>query len=311
MFSHRFGKVRHMFIKREIPHKINGQTYYDCVTAYGYGGPVICECLPDKRKELVREFYKAFALHCSKEKIVSEFIRFHPVINNAEDFKEVYDVHYMRVTVGTNLKDYEDPVASEFTSVTRRNVRRALKKGVEYRVLERPADLEAFKEIYYKTMERKQVDDYYFFNDDYFKSLLQCFRDNLLVTEASYQGRVIAMMLSFRYNNLLHTHLSGSYEEYHHLYPVYMMQYGITLWGKEHGYHLLHGGGGRTNNPEDTLYGFKKQFGMHTAFQFYIGKKIWLQDIYLQLCEMENVDSHIEFFPAYRSKSVLIHKTET
>ena len=37
------GKIRNMFIKRPVPWTINGIQYYDAVTPYGYGGPIICE----------------------------------------------------------------------------------------------------------------------------------------------------------------------------------------------------------------------------------------------------------------------------
>ena len=43
VFEHRssIGIVNHMFIKREIPITIDNTTYYDLVTPYGYGGPLI------------------------------------------------------------------------------------------------------------------------------------------------------------------------------------------------------------------------------------------------------------------------------
>lgn len=44
------GFIRHMFIKREIPIKINGETYYDLVTPYGYGGPLIIKYSNEKKE---------------------------------------------------------------------------------------------------------------------------------------------------------------------------------------------------------------------------------------------------------------------
>ncbi len=38
-YSSAFGNVYHLFIKREIPVRVNNKTYYDLVTPYGYGGP--------------------------------------------------------------------------------------------------------------------------------------------------------------------------------------------------------------------------------------------------------------------------------
>src|SRR6478735_1307981 len=92
-FNYKFGIIKNQFIKREIPIRINNEIYYDIVTPYGYGGPVI--------------------IKCEENKIVSEFIRFHPILENAEDFTSVYDVKCIRKTLGTNLKDFEDPFQIE------------------------------------------------------------------------------------------------------------------------------------------------------------------------------------------------------
>ncbi|UJF26114.1 hypothetical protein [Planococcus sp. 107-1] len=35
------GEVRHLYIKKEIPFRLEGEVYYDLVTPYGYGGPLI------------------------------------------------------------------------------------------------------------------------------------------------------------------------------------------------------------------------------------------------------------------------------
>ena len=302
-FEHTFGKIQHMYIKRKIPEQIDARDYYDIVTPYGYGGPVILESHGEYREELVREFHKAFARHCAHQRIVSEFIRFHPLLDNAKDFQEVYDVHFMRPTVGTNLLAHNDPVNVELSKSARKNIRRALREGVKYRVNENPDNLEAFKQVYYTTMNRKNADAYYYFNDEYFDALINTLGNYLIVTEALYKGKIIGMMLTFKYNKILHTHLSGTYEEYHHLYPVYVMQYAITRWGKEKEYHLLHGGGGLTNSLDDSLYLFKKQFGKHESSGFQVGKKVWNSEIYSALCKFTDANSDDGFFPAYRAKA--------
>ncbi|NLM45162.1 MAG: GNAT family N-acetyltransferase, partial [Clostridiales bacterium] len=89
------GTVYHMFIKREIETKVDDTVWYDLITPYGYGGPIIKRCEAGKENALVNEFGHAFAQYCKENNIVSEFIRFHPVIKNSELFKDIYDVIYM------------------------------------------------------------------------------------------------------------------------------------------------------------------------------------------------------------------------
>lgn len=196
-FRHPLGSIRHMFIKRRIPLKVNGNTYFDIVTPYSYGGPLIEDCTSEGKEELVKEFMQEFQAYCTEHRIISEFIRFQPVIG-----------------VG----------------------------------------------------------------------------------------------MSFVYDNMIHTHLSGTLNDFQHLPPSYILQYSLVEWGKKNGIDPIHDGGGRTNSPNDKLYLFKKQFGRTTRFKFHTGKKIWNAPIYEELCKEVNVDIDEEFFPAYRS--AMVQETE-
>lgn len=86
------GKVRHSFIKREISVQIRGEVYYDITTPCAYGGPVVFDCPEDDKWELVDEFQIAFQAFCEENKIVSEYVRFDPVLSNVLDFVSIYEV---------------------------------------------------------------------------------------------------------------------------------------------------------------------------------------------------------------------------
>lgn len=301
IYENQYGKIKHQFIKREIPENLwDQEKLYDIITPYGYGGPVILEAEEQEKEQLVKGFYEEFSKYCESEGIVSEFIRFHPIVNNALDFKDVYHPIWDRNTLGTNLKDFEDPVLSEFSKRCRKNVRQALNKGVSYRITCQPDNLEDFKAIYYDTMKRNDASDYYYFDDDYFKMCLEYFKQNILLIEAVYEGKTIAAGMYFLYNKTIHVHLSGTLQEYLHLSPAYVLRYALTLWGKENGYELIHHGGGRSNREDDNLFLFKRQFAEHTKFDFYIGKKIWMPEKYTQICSKNNKSEESDFFPAYR-----------
>ena len=295
------GKISNLFIKREIPILLDGKKYYDITTPYGYGGPIIEECKANKN-ELLNKYNEQFTKYCNENNIVSEFVRFHPLVNNAIDFKEIYNVIYMRKTLGTNLEKYEDPMAEEYSKSCRKNIRQCKNKGVTYKVTEAPEDISKFKDIYYSTMDRNNATEYYYFKDEYFDKILKYFPKNIITVEAIYEDKTIAMGLYFIYNKILHIHLSGTLSEYLYLSPAYMLRYGATMWAKENGYKIIHHGGGRSNSAEDTLYLFKKNFAKNTDYDFYIGKKIFNQDIYNKLCKAKNTEDDNGFFPAYRKE---------
>lgn len=297
-FENELGKITNQFLIREIPEKVDGKIYYDIVTPYGYGGPVI-EKISGEKQKLIDEFQKSFSNYCIQNNIVSEFVRFHPIIKNYEDFGKVYNAVYMRKTLITKL-DEPDPVQNQFGKSCRKNIRQAINKGISYKVTKSPETLENFKEIYYSTMDRNNATDYYYFDDEYFESILKNYKNNIILVQAVYENKVIATGLYFIYNNIIHIHLSGTLSEYLYLSPAYILRYAVTLWGTQNGYKLIHHGGGTSNSEENGLYLFKRNFAKKYDADFYIGKKIWNQEIYNKLCELKNVDKNEAFFPAYR-----------
>lgn len=292
------GKVTNRFLIREIPEKINGTSYFDIVTPYGYGGPVIENILGDKQN-LLDEYEDRFSKYCNENNIVSEFVRFHPLVKNYIDFEKTYNPIYMRKTLVTKL-DEDDVVQNQFGKSCRKNIRQAINKGISFKVTKSPEDYKTFEYIYYSTMDRNNATEYYYFEDEYFSKILRDFKENTILVEAIYEGKTIAAGLYFIYDKTIHIHLSGTLTEYLFLSPAYILRYAVTLWGIENGYKLIHHGGGRSNDENDNLYLFKKNFAKLYDADFYIGKKVWNKEIYDKLCELKNVNKDEEFFPAYR-----------
>lgn len=294
------GEIDNQFIKREIPIKIYGKKFYDIVTPYGYGGPYIVECI--NKDELLKDYETQFGDYCANNDIVAEFVRFHPLFHNEKDLGKIYNPIYSRRTLGTNLKDFDNPVQSEFSKTCRQNIRKKLAMGMSYKVTVNPNNLEAFKECYYSTMDRNQASGYYYFDDEYFKKIHKYYGPNTILVETVLDDKTIAAGLYYVCNKVIHIHLSGTLKDYLYLSPAYILRYGATKWGKENGYEMIHHGGGRTSSEEDTLYLFKKQFAKNTSFDFYLGKKIWDQQVYDELCKQTGVSKNEEFFPAYRKE---------
>ena len=68
--------------------------------------------------------------------------------------------------------------------------------------------------------------------------------------------KVIAAGFYILSDGVIHAHLSGTLKEYIHLSPAYIVKYATALWGKEHGFRLVHYGGGTSRDPENSLYLF-------------------------------------------------------
>lgn len=294
------GYIINQFIKRKIPFIIKNNEYYDIVTPYGYGGPYIC--WTNNKEKLLKEYKNEFKRYCEKNNIVAEFVRFHPIYENFKDFKEIYNCKFNRYTLATNIKDFDDPIAAEFSKHCKKTIRQVLRTGVQFKMIEKPTEeeMEIFKRIYYLNMERKKAEEYYFFDNKYFEKIYKYFYDKIVIAESIYNNKVIAAGLYFITDNNVHAHLSGTDTQYLYLSPAYILKYGTAIWAKEKKYNLIHYGGGTSTSLDDPLYLFKCKFAQNTKKEFWIGKKIWNQDIYEQLCRITGNSTNEEYFPAYR-----------
>lgn len=300
-FECEYGVITNLFLKRKINIPLsNGIQYYDLVTPYGYGGPVI-HSTTDKEK-LIAAYMDDFRSFTIQENIIAEFVRFHPILGNAIDFKEAYNATYDRKTVGTTLT-YDDVVGTEFSKHKRKIIRQILKNPkIRYLVDENPDSLDDFIEIYYSTMDRDGADDYYYFNKTYFQQMLDTLRGHITTGKVFLGENLIAMGVYLRYGKYLHAHLSGTLSEYLEYSPAYILKYALAIYGHDKGYKVIHYGGGSSRSEENGLYKFKRDFGKNTVFDFYFAKKIWNEEVYKSICDAVGADTNTEFFPAYRKE---------
>ena len=293
------GAVRNMFIKRTLPVSIDPeQKYFDIVSPYGYGGPLIVDSQGDKNG-LVRSYNAAFMEYCNANNIISEFVRFHPILKNHIDFKDVYRTIHMRKTVVTYLDPEDDILLDHFSKSARKNINRAIREGVKVEVIEEPEDLSSFTEIYYDTMERNDADDYYYFPKEYFEGICRLLRDYTINVNIYVDNTRIASGVYFIYGKIMQIHLSGTKREYLHLSPAYLLRYAAMNWAKDHGVEIVHHGGGTTNDPDDTLLRFKQRFSKDENIDYYVGQKIHNEEVYNKLVHRACVKDK-GYFPVYR-----------
>ena len=162
-----------------------------------------------------------------------------------------------------------------------------------------PDIFEIFWTIYNETMDKNNAEEYYYFEKDFYKSILNDLPYNSLIFYAFYHGKVIAASIMLTVNRRINYHLSGSLSEFSSLAPMNLILYETALWGCSNGYISLYLGGG-VGSEEDSLYKFKKSFYRHDDVKkFHIGKKIFNQEKYDELLNLsESISS--EFFPSYR-----------
>lgn len=272
--------------------KIGRDVFYDFVTPYGYSGWLIEG--DSKNTELFIEYEE----WCKDHNIVCEFVRYHPMLDNALKTDGFYDVTVLGNTVAIDLSS-TDIIWNNLTSKNRNMVRKAQKSGVTIYHGNSSEMYETFKKIYTETMDYDKAAAYYYFENDFYNSI----RDNLpnesQIFCAEVGGKTIANSIIIFANGYMNYHLSGSIKEYQNLAPSNLLLYEAALWGCKNGFRSLHLGGG-VGSREDSLYKFKKSFNRNESREFAIGKKIYLYDVYEKLTLMKKPDSEGGFFPKYR-----------
>ena len=273
--------------------KIEKNTLFDFATPYGYGGWLIegdGDITP-----LLLEYEK----WCVEHNIVSEFVRYHPIINNANDTKSFYDVLPLGKTISMDLSSPEI-IWANLTSKNRNMIRKAQKAGIKIFRGNLPENYAVFKEIYDLTMLSDDARPYYFFNNEFYESIRNDLSEKGQTFWAELDGKIIASSIMISVNGYMNYHLSGSLRNYQHLAPTNLLLYEAALWGSKNGYKSFHLGGG-VGSKEDGLYKFKCAFNRSETNQFAIGRKIYLKDVYDELSELNNSGAEGTFFPKYRA----------
>lgn len=306
-FENDYGRVANVFLLRDLyadkrlAVNINENNYFDITTAYGYGGPIFEATDLEKLRE---NYLKVFGKVCRELNIISEFIRFHPIIKNHIFLDTAYDVKSTRKTIFMDLSNGEEMVWRDFESNNRRNILKAQRSGIDIIHGKDKYLIEEFKRLYIKTMKRDNANQYYFFNDNFFFSTVEKLKDNSVIFAAVYEKKIIASSIILFSKDLIHYHLGGSDEDYLNLRPNNLLLYEVARWGCIEGKKIFHLGGG-VNGDGDNLFRFKRSFSKTNSLNFYLGKNIHNENVYEKLVKFRidndrSFDINTNYFPKYR-----------
>lgn len=257
--------------------------YYDWETPYGYGGPLMDALISKESKDL---FKSEIFEYCRKHMIVSQFVRFHPLLKNYEVMPEVIETRYLRDTVYIDTASPE-LIMSNMDSKNRNMVRKAQKNGVTI-VKKDITEFDDFISMYEETMKKNEAEEYYTFHRDYFESL-KTMEDNAVIFYAMYENIPISGSIMYYNDRYMHYHLSGSDIEYRKYSPSNLLLYEAACWASKHGIKQFHLGGGMA--PNDSLFGFKKQFNKNGKASFVVGRTIFKQDTYEELLNIRKEEN--------------------
>lgn len=274
--------------------KIEEDIWFDFVTPYGYGGWLI---EGENNQGILFETYQKW---CQNHNVISEFVRYHPVLKNNQFSDGFYDVKAIGETIALDL-DSPELIWNNLISKNRNMVRKAQRSGIEIYNGRYPEIFKEFRIIYNATMDKDGANDYYYFKPEFYGSVLYDLPEEAQVFYAVLNGKVLAASIMLAANGRLNYHLSGSVKEYQNLAPSNLLLYKAALWGCANGCKTFHLGGG-VGSAKDGLYKFKSSFYKGQPYRFHIGRKVYNQDKYDELVGLRDQGEIQDrgFFPKYR-----------
>ncbi len=269
----------------------------DIASPYGYGGYLRSSDQVD-----MESFYAMFKQYCQENNIISEFIRFHPILKNHHYSPKDIKTELWNETVAIDLTKDESEIFTGTSPTCRNAIRQAQKNDVTIEYDENFKYLDDFYDIYIKTMTRVQAHDYYLFPREWFSDVVRLLAGNVHLFHAFYQGSIIASALNLHSGPFVQGHLGGALFEMRHLRPTNLLYYEIALWSKKHGFKIYNLGGGL--KPNDNLFKYKASFSP-LRLEFYIGKVIHNQNFYNFLTDLKSDFEGVHlldapYFPEYR-----------
>lgn len=273
IFSFSYNEGDFSFKNRSIKSPINGTTYYDLSSPYGYSGYYAnTEDLGFLQRAIKQQTQVAL-----EQNIIAEFIRFHPLYSKAQSFQPFLDFFSQeRLIVEVELD--MDKRWENYGSKERNKMRKALKT---FEVNE-SRDVENFYHLYCETMDKRNAQDFYYFSKEYFQKLLEL--KNTIMLESRQNGELHSMSIFLFDTMTSYYHLTANSTDH------ISQQSGATRSILEHFFQIAEKknikscilGGGTTSNHDDSLFLFKKQFSPIIK-PFFIGGKIYNHQVFLEL----------------------------
>lgn len=303
------GRVWYVYVRRPLAAlpeaaaaRLEGD-WYDTITPNrGYGGPVCAVEGP----ELLAAFRAAFDAHAREAHLVTEFVRFHPLLENHRHLGGAMQVRYDRETVCVDLTRDADALLARYHHRHRDRIRKAQASGLRFQLLEGAAaagQVAAFYPVYRATMDRVGSTPYWYHSEAYLRRLFAGFGDAAVLGAVFDGARLVGGAVCLRDPEVLHYWLSGSDADAQRLGTNPFLLHHLALWAKGRGCRGFFLGGGHVGR--DSLFLFKYRFDPDGLRGYHVGTRVHLPEVQARLVEgwrrVHGAEPPAHFFPPYRA----------
>lgn len=235
-----------------------GTEWFGASSPYGYGGPLSTS----EDAGFLRAAWSAYANWMEAQRVVAEYLRFHPLPANDRFYGG--QVQENRQVVCIDLAA-GDPQAGYATRL-RQTLKKAGRAGLHYeeRPLSAPGQAAAFGAYYRDAMRAIGADGFYLFEDDYFQAFADTHGPGQarlgLVTHSDHGDNWLAACLLLDAPALREYHLAASAPAGRPLGAASFALHGAALAAKARGASAFYLGGGTDRREDNPLLFFKGGF---------------------------------------------------
>jgi hypothetical protein len=297
-----YGVVLFPFILRPLSSEPWGTQYpnkCDIITPYGYGGPFAWG-RPDSQV-----FWHRFRKWATNSNVVSLFARLSLFEDQLIPFSGCVQVRSSNIV--RTLEMPIDELWMDYEHKVRKNVKKARRSGLDVEVDYNGAHLDEFMSVYHETMERRDADEFYYFTEDFFNTIVKCLAGNCVFFHVTLEGQVVSTELVLLSTNHMYSFLGGTRANALKLRANDLLKHAIIQWGLDNGKTAYVLGGGYKCG--DGVYRYKTSFAPNGKIPFRVGTCIYDLETYVDLVKARknwetrrgiewNPDP--EFFPEYR-----------
>ncbi len=287
----------------QLPYGFEG---FDACSPYGYASPIGDQLTEKQLKLAIKAVFDFF----KQRKIISLFIRFHPLLNSNElmsAFSFFGKVNNRGDVVYIDLFDDKDAICSQVRPRFRTDINKLKRNGWRFCV-DDWSYINDFFDIYNMTMRRNEAQNFYYFSLKYFEGLRDKVGEKVkLHMVLDPDGHSAAGGIFLDNGNIVQYHLGGTNDKYLKFSPSKLLFHEAILWHKmQKAQYFIFGGG--YGCLFDGLFNFKSGFSKKTL-SYYTGSLVIDAQCYDKISAFHYTHNAMgvaelnKFFPAYRDVS--------
>ena len=246
--------------------------FKDITSHYGYGGP-FTRFYGDTDYEFIKKAISHLDQILADKKVISEFCRFHPLLDNASIMESYYNVLYSNKTVVVDLQEDLDTIWKNFRRNHRMDIKNAEEHGVEVHFANNEYSIDTLHFLYKKTMHDVCADEYYKFNKSFFSETIKSLPGNCIISIAQLNGCDIGAALFLFGSEYCYAKFLGWDRNFKYLSPSKLIFWTAVKYFKNKGLSKMMLGGGCSGSDQDSLFLFKSGFSK-LRYKYFLSKRV-------------------------------------